>query len=236
MDRRDFMLAAGTTFAGGMLAPQVVFAQRAGDTIVAVTEMGPNMLDTHPVGSNRAAYATSWLLYDRLITFGVRKLPSGIEAYDYFNLRPEAAESFEMAPDGMSVTFKLRKDVKFHDGAQMTARDVKWSYDRFIGAGGFPQRQMEQGSLTDPKQFVVVDDYTFRVSFLRQDRLTMPSLAIVVPAIYNSELCKKNATAADPWALEFTKANPAGSGAYRLESFKPNDTVQLVRNADWKVR
>ena len=80
----------------------------------------------------------------------------------------------------------------------MKAQDVKWSFDRFVKVGGFPQRQMEQGSLTSVDQFEVVDDYTFRVKFLRSDKLTMPSLAIVVPSIYNSELCKKNATAVRP--------------------------------------
>jgi peptide/nickel transport system substrate-binding protein len=116
----------------------------------------------------------------------------------------------------------------------MTARDVKWSFDRFVKAGGFPQRQMEQGSLTSVDQFEVVDDHTFRVKFLRSDKLTMPSLAIVVPSVYNSELCLKNATAADPWALDWTKINSAGSGAFKVESFKSGEQVILTRFDGWK--
>ena len=57
----------------------------------------------------------------------------------------------------------------------------------------------------------------------------MPSLAIVVPSVYNSELCKKNATAADPWALEWTKNNSAGSR--RLQgrvASSPSEQVVLV--------
>ena len=80
----------------------------------------------------------------------------------------------------------------------------------------------------------MVDDYTFKVKFLRADKLTMPSLAIVVPSIYNSELCKKNATASDPWALEWTKNNCAGSGAYKVESFKSSEQVVLARFDGWK--
>jgi hypothetical protein len=42
--------------------------------------------------------------------------------------------------------------------------------------------QMRASSLTKPEQFVVVDDNTFRVDFLKKDRLTIPDLAVVVPA------------------------------------------------------
>ena len=128
----------------------------------------------------------------------------------------------------------MRRDASFHDGTPVKAQDVKWSFDRFVKAGGFPQRQMEQGSLTSVDQFEAVDDYTFRVKFLRADKLTMPSLAIVVPSVYNSELCKKNATASDPWALEWTKNNCAGSGAFKVESFKSSEQVVLASFDGWK--
>ena len=86
----------------------------------------------------------------------------------------------------MSATFKLKKNATFQDGTPVTAKDVKWSLDRAVTVGGFPTFQMGAGSLTKPEQFVVVDDNTFRVDFARKDRLTIPDLAVIVPAIYNS--------------------------------------------------
>ena len=74
----------------------------------------------------------------------------------------------------MSVTFKLKKNATFHDGTPVTAKDVKWSLDRAVTVGGFPTFQMGAGSLEKPEQFVVVDDHTVRVDFLRKDRLTVP--------------------------------------------------------------
>jgi peptide/nickel transport system substrate-binding protein len=41
----------------------------------------------------------------------------------------------------MSATFKLRAGAKFHDGTPVTARDVKWSFDRAVKVGGFPTFQ-----------------------------------------------------------------------------------------------
>jgi peptide/nickel transport system substrate-binding protein len=51
---------------------------------------------------------------------------------DYPKVIPDLAESWSVAPDGMSYTFKLRRAVKFHDGSPLTSEDVKASYDRII--------------------------------------------------------------------------------------------------------
>ena len=56
---------------------------------------------------------------------------------------------------------------------------------------------------------------------------------MIVPGIYNSELLKKNATEKDPWALEYTKSNTAGSGAYKVMSWKPGVEVVYERNDAW---
>jgi peptide/nickel transport system substrate-binding protein len=233
MHRRAFLQVAGIGATSTLFNARVL-AQGSNDRVLIVSEMNANSLDTHTVGANRAAYGLVWMTYDRLITFGTKMLPNGVSSYDYFKLEPQLAESWEFAPDNSSVTFKLRRDATFHDGTPVRANDVKWSFDRFVKVGGFPQRQMEQGSLSSVDQFEMVDDYTFRVKFLRPDKLTMPSLAIVVPSIYNSELCKKNATASDPWALEWTKNNSAGSGAFKVESFKSSEQVVLARFDGWK--
>ena len=186
------------------------------------------------MGANRPAYGVSWVCYDRLMTFGRRTLPNGVVTYDYTKLEPELAESWKLAPDGMSVTFRLRKNAKFHDGTPVTAKDVKWAFDRAVSVGGFPTFQMKAGSLEKPEQFVAVDDLTFRVDFLRKDKLSLMDMAVPVPSIFNSALVKKHATAKDPWGLEWTKSNTAGGGAYKVESWKPGQEIVYARYEDWK--
>src|SRR5258707_452581 len=108
-----------------------------------------------------------------------------------------SAVADDMKVGDMSLTLKLKKRAVFPDGTPVTAKDVKWSLDRAVTVGGFPSFQMGAGSLTKAEQFVVVDENTVRVDFLKKDRLTIPDLAVIVPAIYNSELVKKHATEKD---------------------------------------
>ena len=153
---------------------------RPKDVLIVANEFGPNSLDIHTVGANRAAYGVSWICYDRLMTYGKKTLPDGRVMYDRNKLEPELAESWQTAPDGSAVTFKLRKNAKFHDGTPVTAKDVKWSFDRAVSVGGFATFQMAAGSLEKPEQFEVVDEHTFRIKLLRKDKLTADTLKIVV--------------------------------------------------------
>ncbi|MBX3502282.1 MAG: ABC transporter substrate-binding protein [Alphaproteobacteria bacterium] len=234
MKRRTF-LASSSALATSMAAPAVfspLKAQSRQETLLIVAENTPNMMDIHGVGANRPSYEVSWNTHDRLMTYGVKKDSSGHDHYDYSKLEPELATDFNVT--ATSATFKLRKDAKFHDGTPITAKDVKWSFDRAVKVGGFPTFQMRAGSLEKPEQFVAVDDHTFRVDFLRADKLTMPDLAVPVPVVMHSELCKKHATATDPWAMEWTKNNLAGGGAYKVERWQPGQEVVYARNEDWK--
>ena len=232
MSRVVALLSLSVLVLVGAAAP--ARAQGRSETLIVVVESGPNSMDIHGVGANRPAYQASWNLYDRLMTYGAKTLGDGTRMYDYNVLKPELSESWAIAPDGMSVTFKLRRDARFHDGTPVTARDVKWSFDRAVTVGGFPTFQMKAGSLEKPEQFEVVDDFTFRAKFLRKDKMTMPDLAVVVPAVFNAELAKKHATANDPWAMEWLKSNDAGSGAFRLESWKPGQETIYTRFDEWK--
>jgi peptide/nickel transport system substrate-binding protein len=213
-----------------------VYAAKAGrdDTLIVVREQGSNSMDIHGVGTNRPAYGLSWNVYDRLLTYGTKTLPSGEVSYDYEVLKPELAERWEIAKDGSYVDFFLKKDATFHDGSKVTAEDVKWSFERALAIGGFPTFQMKAGSIETPEQFVVIDESTFRLKLLRKDKLTLPDIAVPVAAIYNAKQAKKHATEADPWAQEWLKNYTAGSGAYMVEKFEPGIQTLFVRNENWK--
>src|SRR4030095_3273918 len=235
MKRRDFLKSVTGVAAGAMVpAPAIWSAAKAdarSETLLIVSESGPNNLDIHGVGTNVPGYEVSWNCYDRLISHEMKSGPGGVPYYDRDKFKPERAE--DMNVGDMSVTFKLKKKATFHDGTPVTAKDVKWSLDRAVSVGGFPSFQMGAGSLTKPEQFVVVDDNTVRIDFAKKDRLTIPDLAVIVPCVLNSGLVKKHATEKDPWGLEYTKQNTAGSGAYRVVNWTAGTEVIMERNDKW---
>ncbi len=236
MKRRDFLKSmTALTAASAVSAPAVwspAKAQSRQETLLIVSESGPNNLDIHGVGTNVPGYEASWNCYDRLISHEMKTDANGTPYYDKNKFKPELAEDMNIGD--MSVTFKLRKDAVFQDGTPVTANDVKWSLDRAVTVGGFPTFQMSAGSLNKPEQFVVVDDHTFRVDFLKKDRLTVPDLAVIVPCVINSQLVKSKATEQDPWGLEYTKLNTAGSGAYKVTNWTAGSQVAFERNDNWK--
>lgn len=203
------------------------------ETLVVVQEYGPNSMDMQGIGSSQPVNGVAINCYDRLLRFTPTPLSGGGgNGFTMTALEGELAESWQVASDGMSCTFKLR-DATFHSGRPVTAKDVKWSLDRALAIGGFATTQMNAGSLEKPEQFVVVDDKTFRIDFLRKDKLTLPDLAVTIPFIFDSELAIKNG-GGDPWAKEWLKNNIAGSGAYRVESWKPGTETIYTRFDGWK--
>lgn len=237
MHRRTFIKGTGAVVVGAgglpLLTATTAMAQ-ATDTIVVAIGTTINSLDLHRTGTNRPSYQVTINVYDRLITFGTKKTAHGSIVFDYSKIVGELAESWETAADGMSVTFKLKKDATFWDGSPVTVADVKWSFDRAVSVGGFAATQMKAGGLEKVEQFEAIDDATFRVKFLRKSKLTIPDLAVPVPYVMSAKVGKANATEKDPWAMEYFHRTPMGSGAYKIERWDPGQQIVYVRNDTWK--
>ncbi len=237
MQRRDFLKTApAAAIAAPALAPASAEAQRAptrNETLLLVQEYGPNSLDMQGIGSSQPVNGVALNCYDRLVKFKQVRVDDVTTSFDINSLEGELAESWQEASDGMSVTFKIRADARFHSGRTVTARDVYWSLDRAVSIGGFASTQMNAGSLEKPEQFIAVDDKTFRIDYLRRDKLTLPNLAVTIPFVFDSELAIRN-SGGDVWAKDYLKNNIAGGGAYKVEAWRPGTETIYVRNDDWK--
>src|SRR5947207_6361834 len=214
------------------LAAEPVRGQSRAETLRYVTGASVNTLDPNVPGTTREAFAVSLSTYDRLVSFG-RKQLNGKWVFDLDKITGELAEAYDVSPDGLKMTFRLRKDAKFQDGTPVTAEDVKWSLDRVVTAPVLGKAQLLTGSMTSADQFKVIAPLTIEVTLPKPDKLALPNLATVYPIIFNSKVAKAHATADDPWALAWLKENTAGSGAYKIETFKPGEQVIMSRNAAW---
>src|SRR5262245_52301621 len=109
-----FGVSAALAMAGLALAAPAI-AQKPGGTLVQITQPEPPTLASYISTSGPIGQVTA-------------KVFDGLFEYD-FDLKPQPslAESWEAAPDGKTITFKLRKDVKFHDGKPFTSADVQFT-------------------------------------------------------------------------------------------------------------
>src|SRR2546430_6155923 len=131
-------------------------------------------------------------------------------------LEPWLAESHTVSPDGLTYTFKLRRGATFHDGAEITAEDVRYSAERILA--------LKQGAaallatMIAPGATKAVDRHT--VQFM----LTKPAsiFTAVVPEIHvvNAALLKKHEKDHD-WGAAWLTSNDAGSGSYMLTRYDP---------------
>lgn len=233
MKRREFLALSGALTAGAMLPADWAMAEGREGSLRVLSEGAPNSFDSFSVGVNRNAIQITWNVYDRLVKFAYKDQGDGTAYYDYFDIQPELAESYEVSEDRKSITFHLRRDSVFHDGSPITAEDVKWSLDRVV-ASPIGLAQFRTGSMTEPDQFVIVDEHTLRVDLPQPDRFALPNFALTYPIIVNHKLALEHATESDPWASEWLKNNPAGGGAYRIARADIGERILFERFDEWK--
>ena len=132
-------------------------------------------------------------------------------------LTPWLAESHTVSADGLTYTFKLRHGAKFHDGAEITAEDVRYSMERILalkkGAASLLATMVAPGATK------AIDRHTVAV----HARPSPPSIFLaVVPEVHvvNSALLKKNEKDGD-WGGAWLTSNDAGSGSYALSRYDP---------------
>jgi len=129
-----------------------------------------------------------------------------------WEITPRLAESYTISPDGMEITFKLKKGVKFHNGREMTAQDVKYSFERLKG-----EDSPKAGDYKNISKIEVVDDSTVKFTTASLDVELAKAFcypwAVIVPAEADANL----------------KTNPVGTGAYKFVEWIPQQQVMLTR-------
>lgn len=136
------------------------------------------------------------------------------------SLTPALAESYEVSDDGLEYTFHLRKGVKFHNGQEMTAEDVKFSYDY-----GF-EGPIGTALFVNYKQCDIIDDYTVKMT------LSSPYAAFPygVASRLGGIACK--AYFDEVGDDEYVK-NPIGTGPYKFVEWISGDHTTLTANEDY---
>ncbi|MEZ4864649.1 MAG: ABC transporter substrate-binding protein [Caldilineaceae bacterium] len=138
-----------------------------------------------------------------------------------YELEPRLAESYEAAEDGMTYTFHLRQGVKFHNGTEFTAKDVKYTFEFYADAENgstIANAYKGMGEIETP------DDYTVVIHMNEPNASFMVGAATswIVPADYHAEVGE-----------DTYRTKPIGTGAFKLLEWVPAEYTLLEANDDY---
>jgi peptide/nickel transport system substrate-binding protein len=138
-------------------------------------------------------------------------------------IQPALAESYEVNEDATSYTFTLRQGVLFHNGQEMTAKDVKYSFDTALSP---PAPGIEVAFLGNIASVEAVDDYTVTITMSKPD----PTIPGVLAWSRYTPIVPEGIGDQINWLSE-----GIGTGPYRLVEYVSNDRVVYTCNEDyWK--
>ena len=152
-----------------------------------------------------------------------------VNAADLTKIEPYVASSWVASPDGLSITFKLRQDVRFSDGTPLTADDVVFSINRLNYMGG------GLGSYVHGLKVSAIDKYTVLVASPTPLPAMIYKFAYQPIGIVNSAVVKANGGVDTPDAAKTDKATPwlnlhSADQPYILESIDPTSQIVLTAN------
>jgi peptide/nickel transport system substrate-binding protein len=187
-------------------------AEAAEQTLILGTTENPRNIDPSVDASIGTVLITN-LVFDSLLQF---------ETPDCVDVVPELAAEWTVSADGKTYEFTLRQDVKFHDGTDLTAEDVKFGIERALDLGA-PLRSF----YVDIEQMEILDTYRIRIQHKNPTALFPKIMAMSIHAA----IIPKNVIeqAGDDWG----KTVYVGSGPFKFVEFIENEKIVLERNDNY---
>jgi peptide/nickel transport system substrate-binding protein len=202
-------------FIGALILGSSSFAQspKYGGTLVVGTVTDIVGIDPHKVTGEISMIVLN-NIYERLIDLDEKNMPM-----------PGLASKWSVSSDGLVYTFHLRQGVKFHNGREMTADDVVYTYNRLMD----PKTKYPfSPQVQNIKEVKALDKYTAQIT------LKAPSITLMVymsnpygtHAIVPREEVEKQGG---------TLTRPVGTGPYKFVEYVPDKHVIIERNKEYKA-
>jgi len=155
-----------------------------------------------------------------------------------YKIKPAVAKEWSVSPDGLVWTFKLRNDVKWSNGEQVTAKDFKYAMNRialpetkapyvFLLDGIQGAKAVEQGTTKDVSGVKVIDDYTLQFTLTEPEAYFLAMTATWVFSPINQKAVETNG---DQWA---TPGKLVNNGAFLLKSWDRPTKMVLEANPNY---
>ena len=169
-------------------------------------------------------------VYDRILRY---------EPENFSRLVGGVAESWTISPDGKRFTFNLRRNLKFHSGAPLTAEDAAFSLQRVVlldkvPAYLFTRLGWTRANVKDLVQATGALTLSLQITEDFAPSLVLNLLTSIVGSVLEKQRVLANETGGD-LGNAWLKSHSAGSGAYRLAEWKPSEQVSLEAFAGFRL-
>jgi ABC-type transport system substrate-binding protein len=134
------------------------------------------------------------------------------------NITPWLAESYKIADDMKSITFTLKKGIKFHDGTDFNATAAKWNLDNIIAKKSEPNWASVD----------VIDDYTIRLNLTSWSNTALTDV--------EGASLMVSPTAFEKNGIDWMRNNPVGTGPFKFVSFQRDVSYDVVKNPDYWIQ
>ncbi len=193
-----------------------------GGRVTLLYWQAPTILNPHLSQGTKDDHASQPIL-EPLFYFDANTEPVLVLAAEWPSVENETLD-----PDGNWVIWKLRDDVLWHDGEQFTAEDVQFTYQY---AADDATTATTQGVYVSVSNVEIIDDYTVQVNFTAPNPAWFDPFGgtngVIVPEHILKDWIGETARDA-PFNLA-----PVGTGAYKINEFKPADVVLYDMNEDY---
>jgi peptide/nickel transport system substrate-binding protein len=218
---------AGTTAPGGTAAGGETSGDVPNpDVLVATVNDDVTSIDPAAVGGNDVGMNVILNVYDRLVAIP----PDGGSPVPSIATEVPTLENGLISEDGLTYTFPLREGVVFSDGTDLTAEDVKYSWDRIVEMA-LPEGQSELFS--NVAETRVVDDHTFEVTLSSVDAAFLHLVAFPPASIVSMDAVEANGGVEAGTPNEYMAQNMVGSGPYTLATWERGDRMSFDINPDY---
>lgn len=230
MNRRQFLRVAGIgTAATAFLAACAVPAQPGSDSGAAPADAGAAAEAPASGGGTMV-----WMGHQEVAGLGpddtgptvqyvmVMNIHDPLLYTDEFtNTQPVLAESYEVSEDGLTYTFKLHQGVMFHDGTELTAKDVAYTYDYYRNPDNAASIV---GDFTGIASVEAADDYTVVVNMESVNAASLSTWAEtpIVNSTYHAEVGE-----------DIYRTAPVGSGPYKVKGWSAAEFTELEAFDDY---
>jgi peptide/nickel transport system substrate-binding protein len=138
------------------------------------------------------------------------------------DIRPHLASSYELNsdPKNPSITLKLRKGVKFHDGSDFNAQAVKWNFEKV------KESPLNASTTNFWKSFEIIDDYTIRVNLTQWQNRQLRSFGNPSTILCSPTAFEKN-------GLDWIRWHMVGTGAFMQAEFQKDVALKTAKNTGY---